>query len=139
MLDYKKLVLQFLLLFSCGSYSWQDKEHEIDDLINKSTLATLRKDYCGANNILINILASKNNFTLGQEVNIYYKLLELTFLNKDYGKSKEYGYKLHNLIKNNDKYSSLNKRLIYRLCESEDWAIARESFNDICKNYGKSP
>lgn len=141
MLDSKKLSLVLLLAFihfSCASYASQEKKHEIDDLINQANLAAIKRDYVSANNILLDLLTNKESLSFGQEVNIYHRLLELTFISKDYNKSKEYGHKLYSLIEHNDKYRSLKKRLIFRLCESEDWAAARYTFNDICSSNSKA-
>lgn len=115
-------------LFSTTSFS-SEETNTIIALANDDIRA---KKFGAAQARLINLLEQQSELTVAQEVNAKYRLLELTFITNDYSRTEHYARDLLDIMHKNPAYEKLRKRLVYRLCSSEDWMETRALFSDIC-------
>ncbi|EGM79249.1 hypothetical protein Rhein_0637 [Rheinheimera sp. A13L] len=121
------------LLFSVALFSSAlCCSEDINSIIALANDDIRAKKFAAAETKLINLIEQKTVLTVSQEVNAKYRLLELTFITNDYSRTEHYARDLLYIMHKNPAYEKLRKRLVYRLCSSEDWMETRALFSDIC-------
>lgn len=121
-------LLFIFTLFSVASFCSED----VDSVIAFANDDIRAKKFDAAETKLKNLIEQKSGLTVSQEVNAKYTLLELTFITKDYSRTEHYARDLLGIMVKNPGYEKLRKRLVYRICISEDWIETRTLFADIC-------
>ncbi len=125
------LILIFIL-FSFPSISEGKQKDDIDEIIYKSTILIVEKQFVKAFSILENLLSNQKEMTLSQRSETLYSLLELSYIIDSPTKAKKYGESLLELIKNKPNYIKLKSRLIERICTEKDWAKFKPQFSKTC-------
>jgi hypothetical protein len=109
-------------------------QHDIDEVIYESHILIVKKDYQQAKVRLEGLLEEGNHLSTSQKLNVLNKLLEISFIQKEYEQANVFGHQLYELVINRDNYKKVKDRLYYRLCKSDNWKSGRHFFSDICKN-----
>ncbi len=129
---YRVFMIVVMVSFSCACKAKISDKDKIDNMILDSTIAIADKEFDVAVSILEELSLKESEMTVSQKMNILYGLLELSYITKKTEQADLYGHKLIKLFGDNSDYSEMKTRLLFRLCESEDWSSNRKLFDDIC-------
>lgn len=126
------LISLVCLLIAFSSRS--EQQIDIDDLLVEAFKLKTEKKFEQSYKSYVSIIELNEALNYSQKVNAYYGALELAFVLKDEEAAAEYGKTLIKLLSQNKKYEDVYMKLMYRICSSEDWALYRHNFTDICVN-----
>ena len=105
---------------------------QIDDLMLQAFKLMVKKDFKTSHNSYLKLLAHEESMSLSQRTEIYYSLLELSYILDSEDEARKYGIKLISLIKDEADYDKIYERLKYRICSSQDWAKFQSLFSEYC-------
>jgi hypothetical protein len=105
---------------------------EIDNLMVQAHDKLRTKDFISSRDSYIALLAFGTDMNFSQKANVYYSLLELSYILDDKDAAKKYGVKLLNHTSNNHDYTKVHERIKKRICSSKDWAKFQFMFAKHC-------